>query len=264
MNKNFGDAAFIVSATASSSLAVAFAATGNCSVAGSTVHLTGAGSCTVSASQAGDSNYNPAPDVSQALTINKALPLVTLSCSPASFDVNTHACTAAVTGIGSATVGGFATVTYNSNSTPPANAGTYSVSASFSSSDSNYADASGNGSLVIAKATPKVTVACPAGVVFNGSPQACTAAATGVGNAAVSGSAVLTYSGGTYSAGPAPSAGGTYAVSASFNSGDSNYADDTGIGSLIIAKAGQTITFGALATKTFGDSDFAIDRKSVV
>jgi hypothetical protein len=252
-SKSFGDVDYAVSATASSSLAITFAASSNCSIAGSTVHITGAGSCTITASQAGDSNYNSAPDVPQSLTINKAVPLVTLSCNAASFDINAHACTAAVTGIGNATVSGATTFTYNSNLAAPANAGTYSVSASFTSGDGNYSDATGSGSLAIARVAPALTVSCPAGIVFDGSPHACTVAATGVGNAAVTGTAVLTYSGG-----PAPSAGGTYAVSATFISGDSNYMNDTSSNSLTIAKAGQTIAFGALAARTFGDPDFAI------
>lgn len=76
-SKNFGDPDFAVSATASSSLAVTFSASGNCSVAGSTVHLTGAGSCTITASQAGDSNYNPAPNVPQSFSIAKASQTIT-------------------------------------------------------------------------------------------------------------------------------------------------------------------------------------------
>src|SRR5439155_5241214 len=39
---------------------------------GSTVHLTGAGSCTITASQAGNANYGSAPDVPQSLSIAKA------------------------------------------------------------------------------------------------------------------------------------------------------------------------------------------------
>jgi hypothetical protein len=70
--KTFGDADFAVSATASSGLPVSFAASGNCTVSGSTVHLTGAGSCTIKASQSGNSGYQPAPDVSQTFAIAKA------------------------------------------------------------------------------------------------------------------------------------------------------------------------------------------------
>src|SRR5205085_990719 len=70
--KTYGDADFTVSATASSGLAVSLAATGNCSVSGATVHLTVAGSCTLTASQAGDASHNPAQDVSQTFAIAKA------------------------------------------------------------------------------------------------------------------------------------------------------------------------------------------------
>src|SRR5262249_5346969 len=68
-NKTFGDADFGVSATASSGLPVSFTASGTCSVTGSTVHIVHAGSCTITASQPGDGNWNPAPDVQQSFTI---------------------------------------------------------------------------------------------------------------------------------------------------------------------------------------------------
>ena len=45
-NKTYGDPDFTVSWTASSGLAVSFAASENCTVSGA-VHLTGPGSCTV-------------------------------------------------------------------------------------------------------------------------------------------------------------------------------------------------------------------------
>jgi len=76
-NKTYGALDFSVSATASSGLAVSFAASGNCTVSVATVHLTGAGSCTVTASQAGDANYNPAPDVSQSFAVAKAIQSIT-------------------------------------------------------------------------------------------------------------------------------------------------------------------------------------------
>jgi len=56
-------------ATASSALPVTFHATGNCTVSGTKVHIAGAGSCTLTASQAGDGNYNPAPDLQHAIVI---------------------------------------------------------------------------------------------------------------------------------------------------------------------------------------------------
>lgn len=57
-------ATFTISATASSGLTVTFTAAGVCTVAGNTVTLTGdEGACTITAQQAGDANYNAAPDV---------------------------------------------------------------------------------------------------------------------------------------------------------------------------------------------------------
>lgn len=71
-NKTFGDPDFAVSASASSGLPISLAASGNCTVSGPIVHISGAGSCTLTASQAGDATYNPAPDVSWTFAIAKA------------------------------------------------------------------------------------------------------------------------------------------------------------------------------------------------
>ena len=59
---------------------MSFAASGNCAVSGVTVHLTGAGSCTITASQAGDMTYEPAA-VSQTFAIERAIaPTPTARC----------------------------------------------------------------------------------------------------------------------------------------------------------------------------------------
>ncbi|HMC32675.1 MAG TPA: hypothetical protein VKL99_17690, partial [Candidatus Angelobacter sp.] len=72
--------------TASSGLALSFGASGVCSVTGSTVHLTGAGSCTITASQVGDANFIAAVSVPQSFavaspdfTIAPTLPSVTVT-----------------------------------------------------------------------------------------------------------------------------------------------------------------------------------------
>jgi hypothetical protein len=83
-DRTFGDADFSVSASASSGLVVTFAATGQCTVTpdGSVVHLTGAGSCTLTASQAGDDNYEPAADVPQTFAIARASQAITFNALP--------------------------------------------------------------------------------------------------------------------------------------------------------------------------------------
>jgi hypothetical protein len=51
-------------------LPISFAASGNCTVTGRTLHLTGAGSCSITASQEGNASYNLAPSVSRSFLID--------------------------------------------------------------------------------------------------------------------------------------------------------------------------------------------------
>src|SRR5262249_40448702 len=67
--KTFGDPDFPVSATASSGLPVSFSASGNCTVTVATVHIIGAGPCTITASQAGDATWAAAADVPRPFAI---------------------------------------------------------------------------------------------------------------------------------------------------------------------------------------------------
>jgi hypothetical protein len=67
--KTFGDADFTVNASASSGLPVSYSTSGTCTITASTVHLIGPGSCTATASQPGDANYNAAPDVARTFAI---------------------------------------------------------------------------------------------------------------------------------------------------------------------------------------------------
>jgi hypothetical protein len=77
--KTYGDPDFTVSATASTGLPVSFAASGNCTVSGTTVHITGAGSCTITASQPGDATNPAAPSVSRTFSIAKASQTITFA-----------------------------------------------------------------------------------------------------------------------------------------------------------------------------------------
>ena len=83
-----GGATYTVTATASSGLTVAFtidaSASSVCSIAGSTVSFTGAGNCVIDANQAGDINYNPAPQVQQTFAVGKGAQTITYtSTAPA-------------------------------------------------------------------------------------------------------------------------------------------------------------------------------------
>jgi probable HAF family extracellular repeat protein len=76
---------FTVSATADpSGLPVSFSASGSCSNVGASFTMTsGTGSCTVIYDQAGDSNYNPAPQVIEVVIAENPVPSLS-SISPAS------------------------------------------------------------------------------------------------------------------------------------------------------------------------------------
>src|ERR1019366_5552947 len=70
----FGTAAFTVSATASSGLAVSFASTTSaiCTVSGATVTLVAVGQCSIQASQAGNASYAAATPVTQSFQVTQA------------------------------------------------------------------------------------------------------------------------------------------------------------------------------------------------
>jgi dienelactone hydrolase len=76
-NRTLGDPPFTVYATASSGLAVTFTTSTPtvCSAGGTngaTISLQAAGTCTVTAAQAGNAGYNPAPPVSRSFTVQSS------------------------------------------------------------------------------------------------------------------------------------------------------------------------------------------------
>ena len=83
--KTYGAPPFTVVATATSGLPVTFTVSGACTNSGAngaTVTVTGVGSCTVTAHQAGNANYNAAPDVPQTFSIAKANQTITFAALP--------------------------------------------------------------------------------------------------------------------------------------------------------------------------------------
>jgi hypothetical protein len=72
----FGASPASLSATSTSTLSVAFttATSGVCTVSGTTVTIVSAGTCTITANQAGNADYEAASQVSQSFTIAKATP----------------------------------------------------------------------------------------------------------------------------------------------------------------------------------------------
>jgi len=78
-DKTFGDAAFTLSASASSSLGVVFTVvSGPVSIDGNELTITGAGAVTIAANQAGDDDFNPAPEATRSFDIAKADQMITI------------------------------------------------------------------------------------------------------------------------------------------------------------------------------------------
>ncbi len=74
---------YTLSATASSGLPVSYSVTGPASISGSTLTITGAGTVTVTASQAGNTNYKAATPVSQSIVVSAESQTITFSAIPA-------------------------------------------------------------------------------------------------------------------------------------------------------------------------------------
>jgi hypothetical protein len=76
--KIYGDASFSLNATSTSGLTISYISsdTNVATISGSTVTIIGAGTCSITASQVGNTNYNAATDVVQQLTVNKAYQII--------------------------------------------------------------------------------------------------------------------------------------------------------------------------------------------
>ena len=149
--KTYGDAAFGVSASASSGLTVVFTAAGNCTISGNIVSLTGAGGCTITADQVGDRNFNPAASVPQSVSIAKATPVITWN-PPASMvygsALGATQLNATASGVGGAGPGG--TFNYSPPSGTILNPGTQTLGVTFTPDDQvNYTGATRNVSIAV-------------------------------------------------------------------------------------------------------------------
>ena len=75
-----GSATYTPTATATSGLTVIITLDGTstgCTLNAGVVSFTGVGTCTIDANQAGNANWNPAPQVQQSITVNKGNQTIT-------------------------------------------------------------------------------------------------------------------------------------------------------------------------------------------
>jgi hypothetical protein len=254
-DRTFGDADFDVSATASSDLGISFSATGNCALAGATVHLTGAGACTVTATQEGNANFNPATPVAHEFSIAKADQQITFGALPdrqfgsADFDVSATSSsdlTVSFAATGDCTLAG-ATVHLTG-------AGTCTITAS-QEGNANFNPATPVArTFSIAKADQQITFAILPDRQFGSADFDVSATASSGLEVSLSASHECTISGATVHL-----TGAGICTIAATQEGNANFNPAaTVFRTFIIAKADQQIAFGVLPDRTFGDADFNV------
>jgi gliding motility-associated-like protein len=256
----FGEPDFDPLATASSGLTVSYASSNPdvATISGNMIHITGAGITTITASQAGNRNYLPAPDASQNLTIMRAAQSITFSAlQPAVFgdsDIDPMAVSSS----------GLA-ITYSSSNTSVAvitgnmihitGAGSSVITASQAGDDDYLAASDVEQTLVIGKANQTINFGPLADATY-GSPD------INPGATATSGLEV-TYSSSNPSVASIVSGlivinGAGSIIITSSQAGNDNYYAATDIQQVLtVLKAEQTITFAPLPEVKYGDEPFS-------
>ena len=138
-------------ASASSGLELTYAISGPATLTGDTLSFTGAGTVTITFSQAGDADYLPAEDASLSFAVTKAPATVTLSDLTQTYDGSAKPVTV-TTDPADLPV----TIIYDGSATAPTAPGTYAVAATIVS---DLYDGSASGTLTILPATADGLVA---------------------------------------------------------------------------------------------------------
>ena len=237
--KTFGAVPFAISATASSGLSVAIKVTsGPATISGNTVTLTGAGTVTLQANQAGDTNYPAALSVSQSFTVFKASNPITFvqpsvrSYAPSGTNSTFPLVATAPGGTVTFISGNTNILTISGATASIKGAGSTLVTAT-QAGNSNYLAASPvTNSLVIAKVTTPKFNFVPIGSNYSYNGTAYTVTVTNASTTPI----VVTYNGSTNP----PTAAGTYKVVASV-SDTNNYTSYAVTNTLVIAKVNTPI-----------------------
>ena len=130
--RTFGDAAFDLSATATSALPLSFSiVSGPGSISGSTLTIEGAGTILVRASQSGNGNFLAAPPVDQALDVAKAAASINFTSLDVPYDGQAKPVLVTTSPPNLATV-----ITYDGSPNAPLAPGTYAIIATVT--DPNY------------------------------------------------------------------------------------------------------------------------------
>jgi hypothetical protein len=259
--KTFGDVPFALTAAASSGLPVAFTSnnTDVATVSDNIVTIVGAGTIVITASQAGDANFNAAPSVVQTLTVNKVNQTITFAalaakrCGDAPFTLTA----AASSGLPISYTSSNRTVaTISGNTITIVGIGSTTITASQPGNTNFNAAANVGRTLTVNKGNQTIAFAALAAKRIGDAPFTLTGT-TSSGlpvSYASSNTTVATISGNTVTI----VGSGTTTITAS-QAGNTNFnAAASVVRTLTVNKANQTITFAALAAARVGDARFAL------
>lgn len=211
-NMNYGDADVALSATASSGLGVTFSASGSCSIVNGAIHANGVGNCSVTASQAGNGNYNAAVDVTRSFTIGKRTLTVTAANATRAYGLANPTFTGTLTGVVS---GDNITASYATTATTTSPVGTYSIVPTLTGDQTNYSVTINNGTLTITKVTPVLAWTPPASINYGTNLSGVLTATASANSANVPGVFTYTTSTGTVASSTVLPAGG-YTLNTTF------------------------------------------------
>jgi uncharacterized protein (TIGR03437 family) len=262
-DKTYGAAAFTLSASASSTLTVSFVSTTTsvCTVSGSTLTIVKAGSCSITASQGGNAIYNPAMNVIQGFTVNKAALTVTANAATIAYGSATPSFTAGITGFvngdPSSVVGGGPSFTTNAtltNGKPDAGSWTITPAAGTLTATNYTFPTFNTGAFTVSKAALTVTASNQTinyGAAFPTFTATITGFINGDTTSAVSGTAGFTTNATTTNGSPnagswtiTPAAGSLTATNYSFSTFNTGTLTVNKV-SLTLTANNQTINYGA-------------------
>jgi uncharacterized repeat protein (TIGR01451 family) len=257
-----GSASVTGPASLSQSLTVSYSGRNSTTYGPSNTAPTNAGDYTASANYAGDSNYNASSD-SKDYSIGKASQSITFGAladktyGDADFSVSATATSGLTVSFGAS-----GACSVSGSTVHITGGGSCTITAS-QGGDSNYSAATDvPQSFNIAKAATTTAVTA-SNATYDGNPHGGAATVTGVGG--LNQGVTVSYSGRNATVyGPsttAPTGAGDYTASATY-AGDSNYASSSDSKDFQITKANQSITFGSLADKTYGDADFGVSASA--
>jgi hypothetical protein len=264
---------FTVAASSSSGLAVSYSASGVCSNVGATFTMTsGTGTCTVHYNQDGNDNYNAATELTEDVEAAKAGQTITLvqPTSPRTFGDSFNVAPTASSGLA-------VSLAASGGCTATASGGGYSVEMTSGTTDcvltasqdgnANYNAASNVQRTVVAQKAPAnlaFDLSGLSGKTFGDDDFNVASYATSNSGATKqfvlgAGSSGCTVTGGGLIHITGAAVGTDFCVISVSQDATANYLADGAVSqSFHIAKANQTISFGALSPKLLGDPPFVV------